>query len=107
MTKRDFLIQLQRTLGGRLESAKIAGHTAYYEEYIEIQVRKGSDEEKVIEALGAPELIAKSILNAEYDSKPHLNEATFYSLGTRLKSVCGDLGEKIGRKARDWFNRLK
>ncbi len=107
MTKREFVTQLQRALGGKLESSKIAEHTAYYEEYIEVLVRKGGDEEQVIETLGAPELIAKSILNAEYDSKRHLDEATLFSLGTRLKSVCADWAGKAGRKAKNWFDGLK
>ncbi len=107
MTKKEFLTQLQRSLGGKIESAKIAEHTAYYEEYIEIQVRKGRTEEQVVEALGAPELIAKSIWNAEYDSKTHLNETTFFSLATHIKSICADWSGRIGQKAKGWFEGLK
>lgn len=107
MTKKEFIQQLRRSLSGKLESAKISEHAAYYEEYIEILVRKGQEEEQVVESLGNPSLLAKSILNADYDSKLRLNNATLLSLGTRVKSLCFTLGKKAGEKMKNWFISLK
>ncbi|MDE7006798.1 MAG: DUF1700 domain-containing protein, partial [Lachnospiraceae bacterium] len=67
MTKNDFILKLRRSLAGKLGSGEISEAASYYEEYIEIQVRKGQKEEQVVELLGDPVLFAKSILNAEYD----------------------------------------
>lgn len=64
MTKQDFLDELQRTLTNKISAAAVAEHVNYYREYIEVEVRKGKSEESVVEELGSPRLIAKSILTA-------------------------------------------
>lgn len=106
MTKKDFLLQLRRSLSGKLGSAEISEIAAYYEEYIEIQVRKGQDEQQVTELLGDPALLVKSILNAKHDKKYHFDGVTFFSLGTRIKSVCKDLGDKFGAQAKRWMEKF-
>lgn len=127
MTKTEFILQLRRALSGRMDtlssggldtlskgmdtlskrmdSKKISEHAAYYEEYIEIQVRKGAEEEQVVESLGSPALLAKSILNAEYDSQMRLDGRTLFSLGTHIKSLCLDLGTRAGQKVKKWFEK--
>lgn len=100
MTKKDFILQLRRSLSGKLGSTEINEIAAYYEEYIEIQVRKGQEEQQVTALLGDPVLLAKSIFNAEYNKKPRLNDTTFFSLGIRVKSVCMDLGNRLGKKVK-------
>ena len=109
MSKKDFVIKLQKALAGKMDSGEIANHVAYYEEYIEIQVRKGELEEDVVEMLGDPELIAKSILAAAYGSKIHLDENTLHSAGTGLKSVglqIAQAGSELGHKFKNWFDNL-
>ena len=64
MTKRDFLNELQRTLTNKMSATAVAEHVNFYCEYIEVEVRKGKKEEAVVEELGSPRLIAKSILTA-------------------------------------------
>ena len=107
MTKTEFLNGLQRALNGRLDSAQVHKHVTYYQEYIEIQVRKGLNEEQVVEALGTPELIAKSILTAAKGDELHLDEVTLYSALTRLKSVCMQVADKAGTRFKSWFDSLK
>ncbi len=109
MSKKDFVIKLQRALAGKMSSDEIAKHAAYYEEYIEIEVRKGAPEEDVVEMLGDPELTAKSILAASYDSKIHLDENTLHSVGIGLKGVglqLAQVGSDLGRKFKNWFDNL-
>lgn len=107
MTKKEFLNGLWRALAGKMESDEVQKHVAYYQEYIEIQVRKGMSEEQVIEELGTPALIAKSILTAAGDSGVHLDDATFYSALTRLKSVTAGIGSKACRQLKMWFEQLR
>ena len=107
MTKKDFITKLRRALSGKLDSAKIAEHASYYEEYIEIQVRKGREEWQVTEELGDPVLLVKSILNAEQDGNSHLNETKLLALGMHVKSVYLDLSQKMIQKAKDWFEGLR
>lgn len=64
MTKQDFLNELQRTLTNKISASTVAEHVNFYCEYIEVEVRKGKAEEAVVEELGSPRLIAKSILTA-------------------------------------------
>lgn len=64
MTKQEFLNELQRTLTNKISSSAVNEHVNFYREYIEVEVRKGKGEEAVVEELGSPRLIAKSILTA-------------------------------------------
>ena len=65
MTKQDFILELRMVLSGKLDSSKIDAHARYYEEYINAEVRNGKSEKEVLEMLGNPRLIARSILDAE------------------------------------------
>ena len=70
MTKQEFMTELQRALNGRMGSAKAAPHVSYYQEYIEIEMRKGRPEEEVMEELGSPRLLAKSICEVSDKEAP-------------------------------------
>ncbi len=72
MTKQEFLNSLRTALSGRLVAGLVEENVAYYEEYINTQIRLGNSEESVMSNLGDPRLIAKSIItanNEEYDSQ--------------------------------------
>lgn len=64
MTKQEFISVLQKSLGGKVSSREIAVQTDYYNEYIETQIRLGRTEADVLQELGDPRLIAKSIIAA-------------------------------------------
>jgi len=64
MTKQEFLSQLRNALGSRVDSYIVNENVSYYEEYIATQVRAGKSEETVIEELGDPRLLARSIADA-------------------------------------------
>lgn len=65
MTKQDFILELRMVLSGKLDNSKIDAHARYYEEYISAEIRNGKSEKEVLEMLGNPRLIARSILDAE------------------------------------------
>lgn len=65
MTRYEFLDQLRRALGSRVDSNVVNENISYYEEYIATQVRAGRPEEEVIEELGDPRLLARSIAEAK------------------------------------------
>lgn len=65
MTKHEFLEQLQKALGSRVSSSVVNENISYYEEYIATQMRMGRSEESVIESLGDPRLLARSISDAD------------------------------------------
>lgn len=64
MDKREFIEKLQRTLAGGLNSSLVADHVRYYQDYIDSEIRKGKSEKEVLESLGDPRLLAKSIIEA-------------------------------------------
>ncbi len=61
MTKREFLEKLRLALSGRVSSEVVTDNISYYEDYINTEIRKGKSEEEVLEALGDPRLIARTI----------------------------------------------
>lgn len=65
MTKQEFLIQLQKALNGKISSSSIQSHVRYYDDYISMEMRKGKTEETVLEELGDPHLLAKTIVAAD------------------------------------------
>lgn len=69
MTKQEFLSKLQSALVGRLSSDAIMQNIKYYEDYINSKIRMGEPEQSVLDELGDPRLIAKSIIAAATDSR--------------------------------------
>lgn len=62
MEKQEFLDKLRLALNGRVETRTVSDTIAYYEEYINTEVRKGRSEEEVMMSLGDPRLIARTII---------------------------------------------
>lgn len=75
MTKQEFLEKLRISLNGKIAANQVEEHIRYYEDYINVEIRKGRSEEEVMAALGEPRLIARTIVettgraqSSEYDS---------------------------------------
>lgn len=68
MNKKEFLDGLYEQLHGQMDEGKIQSHLRYYQEYIETQMKNGTAEAEVVGMLGAPQLIAKTLLDTETDS---------------------------------------
>ncbi len=64
MEKTEFLNQLRMSLNGKLEPQDVADNINYYEDYINTQIRMGRPEAEVMEELGPPRLIARTIADA-------------------------------------------
>ncbi len=69
MTKQEFLEELKQSLSGQVSSEAMMDAYSYYSGYIEDAVRKGKTEEEVIEELGKPFMIARSIIAAQTHEK--------------------------------------
>lgn len=63
MSKEEFLNTLGRRLSQTLSSGRVAEHLRYYDRYIEDQKAAGKTEEQVLEELGDPLLIARTIMD--------------------------------------------
>lgn len=62
--KRIFEI-LRSQLAGQMQEGKAAAHIRYYEDYIQSQVRGGRSEQEVLQELGDPHLIAKTLIDTD------------------------------------------
>ena len=61
MNKQEFIDSLRRNLTSISDYSFVNDTISYYENYIESQIRMGKTEEEVMQQLGDPRLIAKSI----------------------------------------------
>lgn len=68
MKKQEFLVELQKALSSRVSVSSMQENVRYYDDYISMQMRKGRTEAEIIEEIGDPRLIAKSIITAEMDA---------------------------------------
>ncbi len=64
MDRTEFIDKLQRALAGGVNSSRVAENVQYYREYIDVEIRKGRSEAEVLDSLGDPRLLAKSIIEA-------------------------------------------
>lgn len=62
MSKQDFLDNLRRSLSSGLEYGNVEEHMRYYSDYIDSRLRQGEREEDILEELGDPRLIAKTLV---------------------------------------------
>lgn len=69
MNKQEFLKILADALHMELSSEEVTQNIVYYDGYVTDEIRKGRTEQDVIDSLGDPRMIAKSILEASYAAK--------------------------------------
>ena len=62
MTRQEFMEKLRLALNGRVSSEILKENMQFYEDYINVEIRKGRTEEEVMEGLGDPRLIARTII---------------------------------------------
>ncbi|MCR5649847.1 MAG: DUF1700 domain-containing protein [Lachnospiraceae bacterium] len=63
MTKEEFLDELRSSLSGSVSADVINENLNYYENFINIEIRKGRDADEVLSELGSPRLLAKTIID--------------------------------------------
>ena len=63
MDRETYLRELRIALQGQISQEKVNEHLRYYENYIIEESRKGRTESQVMEDLGNPRLIAKTIID--------------------------------------------
>lgn len=80
MTKAEFLEMMEQKLTGELDENTVAKTLRYYSEYIDSETRKGRSGEEVLEELGSPLLIARTILDT------HVSGATVFQKNGQNRS---------------------
>lgn len=69
MSRTEFLQGLKSELEGRVPYSVIQENLRYYDSYIMEEAAKGQTEDGVIESLGGPRIIARTIVDAALDTE--------------------------------------
>lgn len=70
MRSSDFLLQLKKALENELSAAQVQDNVEYYKNYIKEEMKSGKSEQEVMDMLGDPWAIGKTILLEEKMSGP-------------------------------------
>lgn len=65
MSAAEFLNRLEEALRGEVPAQVVDANLQYYRDYIEGEIRKGHTESQVLEELGDPRLIARTIIETQ------------------------------------------
>ena len=79
MNKKEFLDILYNQLSGQMPEGNVAAHVQYYRNYIEEEQRKGRSEDDILNELGDPHLIARTLLDTEAAASGNPQTAEYYS----------------------------
>lgn len=100
MTKSEFLAQLKKALQDNLNSSAVQENMDYYNRYIIEETAKGKSEQEVVDMLGDPWILARTIT----DASDGTDWETVYEAGSdRGSSSYGDSGYQQGRKGMHRF----
>lgn len=104
MNKTEFLDILRSQLNGQMHEGKVAAHVRYYEDYIQSQIRSGKDEQQVLQELGDPRLIARTLLDTDADDPA--GDYSEYSTYSQEETI-GTEGKKVHVWHFDtWYSKL-
>ena len=110
MTKLEFLEGLRERLLEEGADVLVPENLNYYDSYIEEEKQKGRTEEDVLEELGNPALIARSILEAagyEVDGVPDGNPGGYDNARTTEEEQFGQQFSERMERAEESFQPVK
>ena len=99
MNRHEFLKQLEHALEAEMNPEKVREHVDYYRSYIAEEVKNGKSEKEVMDLLGDPWVIARSIIDsplnetedqytyADYEEAEQ--EAPFGTPEIKIKKITG------------------
>ena len=104
MNKQEFVDRLRMALNGRVSPSLVMDNVNYYQDYINTEIRKGRTEEEVLESLGDPRLIARTLLDTETGANAPYSDA-----GSAYEQKSGS--ERVKQKSfkldfSTWYGKL-
>ena len=104
MNRLEFLQGLKAELEGRVPHSIIQENLRYYDSYISDEAAKGQAEEDVIESLGGPKIIARTIVDAALDTEDRPDGFETFRSGPAFDEAQGsytqrETGTPHGRQA--------
>lgn len=79
MRKTEFLQELKEALQGEVSPAVIQENLNYYDNYISQEIGKGRTEDEIMEELGGPRIIAKTIIDSSEAAGGGAQPGDYYS----------------------------
>ena len=80
MSKTEFLDILYNQLSGQMPEGSVAAHVQYYRNYIEDEQQKVRTETDILNDLGDPRLIARTLLDTEVGAGNPQNGSTYSAI---------------------------
>lgn len=77
MTKNEFVDGLNVALNGKISPSQVIDHIKFYENYINTEIQKGRTEAEVLQMLGNPRLIAKTIVQTSDVADENVEESGY------------------------------
>lgn len=78
MDRNEFVSTLRAVLAGEVPAAVVEDNVRYYDSYISQEIASGKSEAEVLEALGDPRLIARTIIDTQGQQGGY-QEQTYYT----------------------------
>ena len=105
MSREEFLRQLKEALNMSLEQNAINEQIDYYDKYISDEVKKGKSEKEVLDELGDPRLIAKTIKTVNGNKTvSDTNEDTYQEQGSSSHSRTYENTGNTGRRYTEYVS---
>lgn len=76
MDRQEFIDKLRISLKGKVSAEKMAELVEYYDGYINEEMRQGKTEAEVLELLGDPRLIVRSIVSASTNGESDMGSSS-------------------------------
>ena len=95
MTKREFLDKMREALSNDLAEPAVRGNIEYYDVYMTDEIERGRSEEELVEEMGDPWMIARTIIDISEPEDMKLNyvyEEEGQSYNGRQDSYAGQTG---------------
>ncbi|MEG1847375.1 MAG: DUF1700 domain-containing protein [Lachnospiraceae bacterium] len=77
MKREEFIEKLRTALSGEVNYNLINDNVTYYEDYIAMEMQKGKTEEQVLQELGDPRLLAKTIIETNKIAGTNTTDAEY------------------------------
>ncbi len=96
MRKEEFLQGLREALAGEVPTETVRENLQYYEDYIRTEQGRGRTEDEVMEELGSPRLIARTII----DTMPGAGDGSYGSRETASESYAQNSRDESYQQSR-------
>ena len=109
MNREEFLAQLKTALGGNIDDRLVQENLNYYHQYITEEMQKGKSEQEILDMLGDPWILARTIIDANDGTD---RETVYEAGGTGGSYSEKKTGETTGGTFADllrmdtWWKRL-